>query len=61
LGEDGAEHRGDHVLVGLRYQGEEDCDRDLNAWTVVFKSIADVGDHHVHVRASEATEELGEG
>jgi hypothetical protein len=23
LGEDGAEHRGDHVLVGLRHQGEQ--------------------------------------
>ena len=40
---------------------QEDRDRDLNALDGRVQVLAHVVDHHVHVRAGEAADELGEG
>ena len=49
---------GDHER---RHDEQEDGDGDLHAMHRRVQIVADVGDHHVHVRAREAADELGEG
>ena len=49
---------GDHQR---RHHQQEDRDRDLHALHRGVQVLADVVDHHVHVRAGEAADELGQG
>ena len=43
-----------------RHDQQEQSDRGLDALHRRVEVVADVGDHHVHVRAGEAADELGE-
>ena len=49
---------GDHQR---RHDEQEERDRDLDALHGGVEVLADVVDHHVHVRAGEAADELGQG
>ena len=48
-------------IMKRRHHEQEDRDRDLHALHGRVEVLADVGDHHVHVRAREAADELREG